>query len=94
MKRDGITSCRLFWLSLFWLSLISVIGPVLPVRGQEKIDFGRDVQPILANHCYACHGPDEKVREAGLRLDLRQSAVEMGRSCRGRQVIASWFGGS
>lgn len=78
MKRDGITSCRLFWLSLFWLSLISVIGPVLPVRGQEKIDFGRDVQPILANHCYACHGPDEKVREAGLRLDLRQSAVENG----------------
>ena len=58
------------------LSLVSVIGPVLSVRGEEQIDFGRDIQPILANHCYACHGPGEKVREAGLRLDRRQSAVE------------------
>lgn len=35
----------------------------------EVIDFGRDVQPILSNHCYTCHGPDARTREAGLRLD-------------------------
>ena len=44
-------------------------------QAQEKIDFGRDVQPILADRCYACHGPDAKTREAGLRLDEREVAV-------------------
>lgn len=40
-----------------------------------KIDFNRDIQPILANHCFACHGPDTSGREAGLRLDLREAAL-------------------
>ncbi|QDU73258.1 Planctomycete cytochrome C [Bremerella volcania] len=39
-------------------------------------DFARDVQPILAQHCYACHGPDAATRKADLRLDQRDSALE------------------
>ncbi len=38
----------------------------------EPVDFGRDIQPILAKRCYACHGPD--TAEAGLRLNVRESA--------------------
>ena len=34
-----------------------------------KVDFVRDIQPVLARRCYACHGPDEHDRQAGLRLD-------------------------
>ncbi|HIF40454.1 MAG TPA: DUF1553 domain-containing protein [Planctomycetes bacterium] len=34
------------------------------------IEFGRDVQPILARHCFPCHGPDQGTRKAKLRLDL------------------------
>jgi mono/diheme cytochrome c family protein len=34
--------------------------------------FREDIQPILAKHCYACHGPDEA--EAGLRLSDREGA--------------------
>ena len=40
-----------------------------------KIQFNRDIQPILAKHCLACHGLDEESREAGLRLDLQEISV-------------------
>ncbi|GAB5405632.1 MAG: PSD1 and planctomycete cytochrome C domain-containing protein [Aureliella sp.] len=43
-----------------------------------EVDFGRDVRPILAGKCYACHGPDENHREAGLRLDEREEAIQFG----------------
>ncbi|MFO0820670.1 MAG: PSD1 and planctomycete cytochrome C domain-containing protein [Pirellulales bacterium] len=48
--------------------------PPLP----EKIDFNRDVRPILADNCFACHGPDANHRKADLRLDLREAAIDAG----------------
>jgi mono/diheme cytochrome c family protein len=44
-------------------------------RGDGKIDYTRDVRPILANHCLLCHGPDAKGRKADLRLDVREVAT-------------------
>jgi len=41
-----------------------------------KVKFNRDVRPILSDKCFFCHGPDSKKREADLRLDERNAAVE------------------
>lgn len=46
-------------------------APVL--RG--AVDFNRDVRPLLADRCYACHGPDSARRKAGLRLDSFEGAT-------------------
>lgn len=40
-----------------------------------RVDYFRDVRPILSQHCYECHGPDEAKREAGLRLDRKDGAL-------------------
>lgn len=41
----------------------------------QEVSFARDVLPILADRCFQCHGPDEKAREAQLRLDVREDLL-------------------
>lgn len=48
----------------------------LPPASNRKVDYKRDIQPLLAQKCYSCHGPE--VQQAGLRLDLRQNALRGG----------------
>src|SRR5258708_40378574 len=59
------------------LTLALVILDASSASAQPKaIDFTRDVRPILAGKCFQCHGPDDKVRKAGLRLDTRVGALK------------------
>ena len=60
-----------------WSSLVvwrPVRGP--RSRAADKLEYNRDIRPILAENCFACHGPDSAARKADLRLDRRDDAVK------------------
>ena len=46
--------------------------------GSAKIDFNREIRPILSEHCFACHGLDDP--QGGLRLDFSEFAYKGGKS--------------
>ncbi|HEV2392961.1 MAG TPA: DUF1553 domain-containing protein [Verrucomicrobiae bacterium] len=54
------------------------------------VDFNFQVRPILADHCFKCHGPDEKARKAKLRLDLPDTAYAVRDPKTGRRAIVPY----
>ncbi len=42
----------------------------------EEVDYNFHIRPILSDKCFTCHGPDANKREAGLRLDIGDSAFK------------------
>ena len=55
--------------------LVVLLSPsLLAAQEPRKIEFNRDIRPILSNHCFVCHGPDNNLRKAKLRLDDEKSA--------------------
>ena len=53
--------------------LLVLLAPVV-LSAEEPVRYSRDVLPILSANCFSCHGPDEKSRMAGLRLDVEGNA--------------------
>ncbi|HLK61163.1 MAG TPA: PSD1 and planctomycete cytochrome C domain-containing protein [Chthonomonadaceae bacterium] len=68
--------------------LIGVGGPASatsPAPPASKLDYLRDIRPLLAANCFPCHGQDDKKRQAGMRLDVREAAY--GKSAEGHTAI-------
>ncbi|MFN0056787.1 MAG: PSD1 and planctomycete cytochrome C domain-containing protein [Planctomycetales bacterium] len=62
--------------TVYLLGLLGLIaGAVVAGEPLPAVDYIRDVRPILARYCFACHGPDEAARKADLRLDDREWAT-------------------
>src|SRR5829696_1373811 len=59
----------------FLLSFAALCALAVHASAQDKVDFARDVLPILSDNCFRCHGPDEKARKADLRLDTKEAAL-------------------
>ena len=62
------------WSIFLAIFLACVIAPSGMAQTVEKVDFQRDIRPILSNQCFKCHGP--AVQKGGVRLDSQESALK------------------
>ena len=63
-------------MTLRFLFVLLWLLPTLNAPAAGKLKFNRDIRPLLSDKCFFCHGPDAKKREAKLRLDERDSALD------------------
>jgi hypothetical protein len=72
-----MTMSRVLWATVAASALGAEVG-FCAQTNSGSLDFNREVRPILAEHCLACHGQDAKARKGELRLDVREEAVAAG----------------
>ena len=77
----------------FFLLTVFILDGVSTVRA-EPISFSKQIRPIFADRCYACHGPDSKTRKAGLRFDVETAAKLVPEGVEGRVPFRGNLAGS
>ncbi len=69
------------------LGLYSVVASVSLQAADDDLSYNRDIRPLLADRCFACHGPDDGKREANLRLDMPEGPLSPFRKSESGQVL-------
>ena len=69
-----MSSAKAVWIRALILALSASPGKAVE---KPRVDYGRDVRPILSENCFHCHGQDSKKRMAGLRLDSAEGALAL-----------------
>ncbi len=88
--RDSGRPLGLYWTAIWVfttmrstaLLVIAGLGFACQLAAAPKVDFQREVRPILSDGCFLCHGPDKSTRMVNLRLDIKDGAFatrKMGR---------------
>lgn len=72
----GTRHARLALLLVVSILPLAIAQTKMPPAANKKVDYKQDIQPILQQKCYSCHG--REVQQVGLRLDLRQNALRGG----------------
>src|SRR6266581_9254965 len=73
-------ACSMTLAGLMSLTGINAVAAESLQRGAAKVDFNREIRPILTENCYKCHGPDDGARKSKLRFDLREAALKPAKS--------------
>src|SRR5436190_14765022 len=68
-------------------AILAILGAwtMSAAQAPAKVDFGRDIQPLLREHCVECHGPSQQMR--GLRLDRRRDALPNRVGANGARIV-------
>jgi len=73
MKRSLLCKGSMLFFALVHAGFVARAQPA----AADRIDFNRDIRPILSHVCFTCHGPDASKRQANLRLDRRETAFAL-----------------
>ena len=68
----------LYAVLLVWRLLPLFASAATNADAPAKVQFNRDIRPILSENCFLCHGPDSASRKADLRFDRREVAIKIG----------------
>ena len=71
--------------ALVWPVIVAAMASQL--AADDAVSYNRDIRPLLADRCFACHGPDEAKREAKLRLDVASGELSPFHARDGHKAI-------
>ncbi|MFO0845936.1 MAG: DUF1553 domain-containing protein [Gemmataceae bacterium] len=75
------------------LTLLVTLSSAVALSAKEAPGptYNRDIRPILAENCFACHGPDKAARKGDLRLDIREEVIKSGAIVPGKPAESSFI---